>query len=86
MTEEAEKFNVWVALLNLENAYGGANAEEAVMTVFKRAVQYVEPKKLYLALLGILERSGRDELAADMWKTATKKFNTSCKVGRRHDF
>lgn len=80
MTQEAEKFNVWVALLNLENAYGGANTEEAVMGVFKRAVQYVEPKKLYLALLGIFERSGKHELAADVWKTATKKFNTSCKV------
>eukprot|EP00879_Flechtneria_rotunda_P009200 GHRR01009633.1.p1 GENE.GHRR01009633.1~~GHRR01009633.1.p1 ORF type:complete len:1069 (+),score=440.49 GHRR01009633.1:481-3207(+) len=80
MTAEQEKFNVWVALLNLENAYGGANAEEAVMTTFKRGVQYCEPKALYLALLGILERSGRWQLAADVWKTATKRFSTSCKV------
>jgi rRNA biogenesis protein RRP5 len=36
MTSERDKFNVWVALMNLENAYGGAEAEDAVMAVFKR--------------------------------------------------
>lgn len=36
MTAERDKFNVWVALMNLENAYGGEAAQEAVMTVFKR--------------------------------------------------
>uniref|UniRef100_A0A383V4G5 S1 motif domain-containing protein n=1 Tax=Tetradesmus obliquus TaxID=3088 RepID=A0A383V4G5_TETOB len=80
MTSERDKFNVWVALMNLENAYGGANAEDALMAVFKRAVGYCEPKPLYLALLGILERSGRHALAGEVWRTATKKFNTSCKV------
>eukprot|EP00775_Hariotina_reticulata_P001398 gene1398-1741_t len=80
MTAEDEKFAVWVALLNLENAYAAGDSEEAVMTVFKRALPYVEPKRLYLALLGILERSSRFQLASDLWKAATKKFNTSCKV------
>lgn len=42
-----------------------------------------EQKPLYLALLGILERSGRSKLAGDVWRTATKKFNTSCKVWHR---
>jgi hypothetical protein len=45
------------------------------------AVGYCEPKPLYLALLGILERSSRWQLASEVWRTATKKFNTSCKVG-----
>jgi rRNA biogenesis protein RRP5 len=36
MTSERDKFNVWVALMNLENAYGGAQAEDAIMGVFKR--------------------------------------------------
>jgi hypothetical protein len=47
-------------------------------------VSYCEPKRLYLALLGILQRSGRTTLAADVWRTATKKFNTSCKVCTTH--
>jgi hypothetical protein len=46
----------------------------------RSAVGYCEPKPLYLALLGILERSGRWQLAGEVWRTATKKFNTSCKV------
>jgi rRNA biogenesis protein RRP5 len=41
MTSERDKFNVWVALMNLENAYGGAEAEDAVMAVFKRCVHAV---------------------------------------------
>lgn len=45
-----------------------------------RALQVCEQKPLYLALLGILERSQRSQLAAEVWRTATKKFNTSCKV------
>lgn len=45
-----------------------------------RALQVCEPKPLYLALLGILERSGRRQLASEVWRTATKKFNQSCKV------
>jgi hypothetical protein len=36
MTAEDEKFAVWVALLNLENAYAAGDVEEAIMAVFKR--------------------------------------------------
>lgn len=36
MTAERDKFNVWVALMNLEDAYGGDRAEDAVMAVFNR--------------------------------------------------
>jgi rRNA biogenesis protein RRP5 len=36
MTAERDKFNVWVALMNLEDAYGGEGAEDAVMAVFNR--------------------------------------------------
>jgi hypothetical protein len=48
-----------------------------------RALQVCEQKPLYLALLGILERSGRSKLAGDVWRTATKRFNISCKVRPR---
>lgn len=50
--------------------------------VSHRALQVCEQKPLYLALLGILERSQRTQLAGEVWRTATKKFNTSCKVSR----
>jgi hypothetical protein len=56
--EEAEKFNVWVAWLNLENLYGQPPGE-AAMALFRRALPHVNQKRLYLALLAILERTGR---------------------------
>lgn len=37
MTAEREKFNVWVALMNLEDAYGGDGAEDALMAAFNRS-------------------------------------------------
>lgn len=46
----------------------------------RRALRVCEQKPLYLALLGILERSGHTQLAGEVWRTATKKFNSSCKV------
>ena len=54
--EEGEKFNVWVAWLNLENLYGEP-AEEAVMGLFRRALAANPQKALYMALINILERS-----------------------------
>lgn len=51
--EEGEKFNVWVAWLNLENAYGSQpTPEKAAMDLLKRALQYTDHKKMYLAALG----------------------------------
>eukprot|EP00798_Chlamydomonas_sp_ICE-L_P000496 gene496-1903_t len=81
--EEQEKFNVWVAWLNLENTYGQP-PEEAVMKLFQRALQYNDQKKLYLAMLGIMERSKRVDLAEQLLKTVTKKFGTSAKVWLKH--
>ncbi|EFJ44854.1 rRNA processing protein Rrp5/programmed cell death protein 11 [Volvox carteri f. nagariensis] len=82
--EEGEKFNVWVAWLNLENAYGSSpSPEEAVMELLKRALQYTDQKKMYLAALGIFERSGRDDLAEQVVRTLTKKFGGSAKVWAR---
>ena len=54
--EEREKLNVWVAYLNLENTFGQP-PDEAVMKLFQRALQHVDQKKLYLALLAILDSS-----------------------------
>ncbi|MCO5547403.1 hypothetical protein L7F22_000851 [Adiantum nelumboides] len=85
--EEGEKLNVWVALLNLENAYGNP-AKEATLGVFNRALQYCDPKKLYLALLGIYERSGQHDMVDELLKTMLQKFKMSCKVWlkRIHNF
>ncbi|KAG0259771.1 rRNA biogenesis protein rrp5 [Mortierella polycephala] len=68
--EEQEKMNVWVALMNLENTFG----------IFKNAVQTCEPKKVYLQLVKIYERSNKIELATELYNTMTKKFGQSSKI------
>ncbi|XP_042394409.1 rRNA biogenesis protein RRP5-like [Zingiber officinale] len=80
--EEGEKFNVWVAYLNLENEYGNP-PEVAVKEVFQRALQYCDPKKLYLALLGVYERTKQQNPAEELLERMTKKFKQSCKVWLR---
>ncbi|KAK7278792.1 hypothetical protein RJT34_23828 [Clitoria ternatea] len=80
--EENEKLNIWKAYFNLENKYGNPR-EEAVMKVFQNALQYNDPKKVYLALLGMYERTGQHNLADELLNKMTKKFKHSCKVWLR---
>ncbi|KAI9013729.1 hypothetical protein CLU79DRAFT_387856 [Phycomyces nitens] len=75
--EEQEKLNIWVALLNLENNFG---TDESLNDVFKRAIVYCEPKKIYLQLAKIFERSDKHEKAEALWTEATKKFSQSSKI------
>ncbi|KAF9913688.1 rRNA biogenesis protein rrp5, partial [Lobosporangium transversale] len=75
--EEQEKMNVWVALMNLENTFGSSDTLEEV---FKNAVQTCEPKKVYLQLVKIYERSNKTDLATELYNTMTKKFGQSSKV------
>jgi rRNA biogenesis protein RRP5 len=75
--EENEKLNVWVALLNLENHYGTI---ESLESVFNRATQMNNPKKVYIHLAQIYERTDKLELAEELLKKMSKKFNQSCKI------
>ncbi|KAH9081576.1 nucleic acid-binding protein, partial [Lactarius deliciosus] len=75
--EEAEKLNVWIALMNLENVYG---TEESLESVFKDAARHCEPKTVHLRLAAILEESGKHENAEEQFKRTCKKFGQSSKV------
>ncbi|KAI8065426.1 hypothetical protein BC940DRAFT_276026 [Gongronella butleri] len=75
--EEQEKMNVWVALMNLENQFG---SDASLDNVFKRALQFCEPKKVYLQLVKIYERTEKLEKAEDMWQQTAKRFSQSSKV------
>ncbi|CAA7399281.1 unnamed protein product [Spirodela intermedia] len=77
--DEDEKLNIWVAYFNLENEYGNP-PEDAVKKMFKRALQYCDPKKLHLALLGMYERTDQHKLADELLEKMVKKFKNSCKV------
>ncbi|KAK4432202.1 rRNA biogenesis protein RRP5 [Sesamum alatum] len=80
--EETEKLNIWVAYFNLENEYGNP-PEEAVTKIFQRALQYCDPKKVHLALLGMYERKEQHKLADELLDKMTRKFKHSCKVWLR---
>ncbi|KAI3941901.1 hypothetical protein MKW98_009111, partial [Papaver atlanticum] len=53
---------------------------EAVTKTFQRSLQYCDPKKIHLALLGMYERTGQHKLANDLLEQISKKFKHSCKV------
>ncbi|KAH9327354.1 hypothetical protein KI387_007532, partial [Taxus chinensis] len=81
--EEGEKLNIWVAYFNLENVYGSP-PNEAVLKVFQRALQYCDPKKVHLALLGMYDRTEQHEMTDQLLKSMTRKFKTSSKVWLRY--
>lgn len=58
--EETEKMNVWIALLNLENAYGN---DETVEEAFKRACQYNDAQEIHERLASIYIQSGKNEVS-----------------------
>lgn len=50
------------------------------MKIFQRALQYCDPKKVHLALLGMYERTSQHKLADELLDKMVKKFKHSCKV------
>lgn len=58
--EEAEKLNVWVALLNLENAYG---TDDSLEEVFKRACQYNDSEEIHEKLISIYIQSEKNDVS-----------------------
>ncbi|EXJ78762.1 hypothetical protein A1O1_09164 [Capronia coronata CBS 617.96] len=75
--QEAEKLNVWIALLNLENAYGD---EETIETTFKRACEYNDPEEIYSRLTSIYIQSGKHDKADELFQRMLKKFAQDPKV------
>ena len=58
--EQEEKSNVWIALLNLENAYG---TDDSVDEVFKRACQYNDVREIHEALVKIYIDSTKNDVS-----------------------
>lgn len=72
--EEQEKLNVWIALLNLENAFGSPDTLDAV---FREAVQLNDAYAVHTRLLAILEQSGKIDEAAELFRKTVKKFGAN---------
>ncbi|KAI8379895.1 hypothetical protein EDC96DRAFT_473229 [Choanephora cucurbitarum] len=75
--EEQEKMNVWVAMLNLENNFG---TDETLQELFKRALIYCDPLKVYFQLVKIYERSEKDDKAEALYEEMIKKFGQTPEV------
>eukprot|EP01126_Amoeba_proteus_P033648 TRINITY_DN3310_c0_g1_i1.p1 TRINITY_DN3310_c0_g1~~TRINITY_DN3310_c0_g1_i1.p1 ORF type:complete len:1748 (-),score=331.88 TRINITY_DN3310_c0_g1_i1:88-5331(-) len=68
---ETEKFNVWVAWLNMENTYGN---EETYNKVFHEALQYNDQKKIYLQAIKMFSSSNKTEKVEELYKILLRKF------------
>ncbi|CCD27283.1 Rrp5p NDAI_0K00920 [Naumovozyma dairenensis CBS 421] len=71
--EEAEKQNIWIALLNLENTFG---TEETLEDVFKRSCQYMDSFTMHNKLLSIYQMSEKSDKASELYKVTAKKFGS----------
>ena len=77
--EDSERFNVWVAYLNTENAYG---SEDSTLAVLGRALTHTDARKLYLAAVDIFDRTDKPGLVEQCLKAMCRKFSCSVEVGR----
>lgn len=75
--EEQEKLNVWTALLNLEHLYG---TQDSLDSVFKEALQFNEPLKVYMHLAQIYVESNKTEQAEQLYKQMLNKFKQRADV------
>jgi rRNA biogenesis protein RRP5 len=75
--EEQEKFNIFAAMMNLESKYGTAESQDAI---FKRALQYCDPKQVYIQQGKVYEQHGDLERADEIYNKMCKKFHKSHKV------
>jgi rRNA biogenesis protein RRP5 len=75
--EENEKFNIWIAYLNMENTFG---TDESLEEVSQRACEYADKKKIQSHIVSIFIKSGKDDKANELFQTMIKKFSQSSKV------
>jgi rRNA biogenesis protein RRP5 len=73
--EETEKMNVWIALLNLEVAYG---SDETVEEMFKRACQYCDQQEIHEKLASIYIQSGKHDVRTSHSSPFPSQILTLC--------
>jgi rRNA biogenesis protein RRP5 len=75
--EEKEKWNVWVALLSLENLYG---TPESLADAFKRCLQYNDAKRSYLELAKVHANANHIQQAQAAYTDCCNKFHDDPEV------
>lgn len=76
-SEAKERFNAWVAYMNLECTFG---TDETAEAVFRRAASHNEAKHVYLQYARIHQRNKKPQLATKAYDTCCKKYPQSKKV------
>jgi len=76
-SEAQERFNAWVAYMNLECTFG---TEETADALFKRAAAHNDARQVHMQLARIHERNKKPELATKVYDTVCKKFAQSKSV------
>lgn len=71
--EEAEKLNIWIALLNLENSFG---SEESLEETFKKSCQFMDSLTMHQKLASIYAMSENFGKLDDLYKKIFKKFGS----------
>ena len=75
-----ERFNVWVAKLNLEALHGAPDPAAAAVAAAEAGCRATDGKALALALVSVLEAAGHARAAARAAAALTKKHGHSCKA------
>jgi rRNA biogenesis protein RRP5 len=69
--EEGEKFNIWIALINLEHIHGTTSSLKAMIS---RALSAMDQKRVYLHLTSMYHKSGKHKEADETFSILVKKF------------
>lgn len=70
-TAEADKLNLWIAYMNLENQFG---TQETLQSVVKRGLEVNDSQKVYLQLVNIYKGSQKYEFVEPIFKKLCKKY------------
>ena len=77
MTAEADKLNIWIAYMNLENKFG---KDEQLADVVRRALDVNDKKRVYLQLINIYRTSNKMQFVEDIYKKLCKKYGSSLEM------
>lgn len=75
--DEQERFNVWIAYLNMEATFGTPATQDAVLN---RALQYNDAKRIYWHLTFMYQRQQKHKECIEACRKCVNKYPESKKV------
>jgi rRNA biogenesis protein RRP5 len=77
ISNDEDKFNLWVAYMNLENNFG---TQQTLQSVVKRALEVNDRQQIYLQLINIYQTAQKFQYIEDIYKQLSKKYNDSLQI------